>query len=261
MGPTRITVAKLAARNRRARFPAPQCHRLAPTDPAGQHRRRAGARPVTPPLSVPAGASTIGILPDVDESHWPAAGMPPGERRRSDSVTREELVGRLRRRLMHHGAPELQLLFIVCLSGTVAFLVSASGLWLGLSSMTVRYTFAAVSGYLTFLVLIRVWIAWQRGRWEPEVDIDPEVLSIDLPHDGSPTEVQLFAGGRSGGAGASGQWTAGSPDGATQQPGMGGHLDVDLDELWPIAVAAICAIRRTHSGRLRRVFRVSFSLC
>ncbi len=66
---------------------------------------------------------------------------------RTESVSRDVLIERLRRRLTRHGAPRLQLLFIVGLSGSVAFLVSAVGLYVGLISMTVRYPLGAVSGF------------------------------------------------------------------------------------------------------------------
>lgn len=168
--------------------------------------------------------------------------MPPTNLRRRDSVTREELVGRLRNRLTRHGAPRLQLLFIISIAGTVGFLISAGALWLGLSSMTVRYPLAAACGYLTFIVLIRAWIAWQRGRWDPEVDIDPEVLDVDLQPGAASDDVPLFQGGRSGGAGASDHWAEGSSNGAAGPTGGGSHVDIDLDELWPVAIAAVCAV-------------------
>jgi hypothetical protein len=106
--------------------------------------------------------------------------MANNELRHPGSSPRQELVDQLRSRLRRQGAPKLQLLFIVCVAGTIGFLVSAAGLWLGLTSMTVRYALAAVSGYLAFLLLIRAWIAWQRGRWDADVDV--EVLNLDFSH-------------------------------------------------------------------------------
>lgn len=170
--------------------------------------------------------------------------MPPADLRRRDLVTREELITRLRDRLTQHGAPRLQLLLIVGLAGAVAFLVSAGGLRLGLSSMTVRYPLAAACGYLTFILLIRVWIVWQRGRWDPSIDFDPGAAHADLPSDPAGDDVPLFQGGGSGGAGASEDWTAGSANGLASG-GRGGtrmNVDFDLDELWPIALAAACAV-------------------
>lgn len=108
--------------------------------------------------------------------------------------------------------------------------------------MTVRYPLAAACGYLTFIALIRAWIAWQRRRWDPDVDIDPDMLDVDLSPGGASDDVPLFQGGRSGGAGASDHWAEGSSNGATGRTGGGSHVDVDLDEFWPIAIAAVCAV-------------------
>ena len=174
--------------------------------------------------------------------------------RRTESVSRDALIERLRRRLTRHGAPRLQLLLIVGLAGSVAFLVSAVGLYAGLISMTVRYPLAAVCGYLTFLVLIRAWIAWQRGKWDPDVEIDPELLDAVLPQGESSEDFELSQGGRSGGGGASDQWTAGSVDSGSRTAGGGSHVDVDLDDLWPVALAVVCAI-----GGLAAIFYVVYS--
>ena len=130
---------------------------------------------------------------------------------------------------------------IFALAGTVAFLISAAGLSLGLASMTVRYPLAAACGYLAFIALIRAWIAWQRGRWDPDFEVEPELLNLDR-QPGQTSDTELFQGGRSGGGGASGGWSAEGSDGASKEALGGSHVDVDLDELWPIVVAAVCAL-------------------
>jgi hypothetical protein len=111
---------------------------------------------------------------------------------------------------------------------------------LGLTSMTLRYPVAAICGYLTFIVLIRAWIAWQRGRWD--VDLEPEMLDVvDILPDVGTGNPSAFQGGRSGGGGASGGWSASGTDASNASRG-GTTLDVDLDELWPVALAAVCAV-------------------
>jgi hypothetical protein len=156
------------------------------------------------------------------------------------SSSREPLVRHLRERLTRHGAPKRQLLIIVGLSGIVALLVSAAGLRLGLNSMMLRYPLAAICGYVTFLVLIRAWIVWQRGRWD--ADFEPEMLNVDILPDATieGNTDSLFQGGRSGGAGASHQWSVSS--GGSDASHGSSHVDVDLDELWPVALAAVCAV-------------------
>jgi hypothetical protein len=120
--------------------------------------------------------------------------------------------------------------------------------------MTARYPLAAVCGYLTFIVLIRAWIAWQRGKLDPDVDIEPEVLDAVLQPGESSDDLELLRGGRSGGARASDQWMVGSSDSGAGSTGGGSHVDVDLDDLWPVALAVVCAI-----GGLAAILYVVYS--
>ena len=103
--------------------------------------------------------------------------MPPSPGVRP--APREQLVLEIRGRLARLGEPRLQLLLILVLAGTAAFLASVAGLWLGVASMPLRYAIATVAGYVTFLALLRAWIAWQRGSW-PDFDVGPDLLEIDL---------------------------------------------------------------------------------
>ena len=162
---------------------------------------------------------------------------------RINPIPRDELVGRLRNRLTRQGSPRFQLLVIVVLAGTAAFLVSAVALRLGLASMTVRYALAAACGYLAFIALIRAWIAWQRGRWDLEPEPEPELLNLDIDLGlAESADPEFFQGGRSGGAGASGGWEAGENNTASLEAHGDGQFDIDLDEFWPVVVAAVCAV-------------------
>lgn len=132
--------------------------------------------------------------------------MPSAPDLRPGAVPREQLVAEIRDRLTRFGAPRLQLLLIVVLAGTAAFLASVAGLRLGVTSMAVRYPVATVAGYLTFIALLRAWIAWQR-RSCPDSDLDQGLLDVDLdvPRFGRPGgsgDARFYAGGRSGGGGA-----------------------------------------------------------
>jgi hypothetical protein len=170
---------------------------------------------------------------------------------------RPELVSRLRDRLSRHGAPRTQLLLILLVAGSAAFVLSAVGLAAGFSSMTLRYPLAALFGYLTFLGLIRLWIGWQRGRWSPgDLDLSPGVdgLDISLPARsgaGAPDATSFFRGGRSGGAGASESWSSGAAAPPHRGPSLepargvrGGRfsIDVDPDALWFVVLAVLCAL-------------------
>lgn len=53
---------------------------------------------------------------------------------------------------------------ILGLSGVAAFVFSAGTLKLGLEQIGARYFLATLAGYATCLILIREWIAYQRGR-------------------------------------------------------------------------------------------------
>jgi hypothetical protein len=145
-----------------------------------------------------------------------------------------------------------QLLLIVTLSGVAAFASSVIALRLGLSSMTLRYPLAAACGYVTFLLLIRAWIAVHRrgearsGRRSgltEDVASSIEVPDVRLPARAAP-DVSLFAGGRSGGGGAGVHWADAAQEPLELGPraASGAGLGLDVDELWPIVLAAACAL-------------------
>src|SRR5687768_8293022 len=162
---------------------------------------------------------------------------------RADPATREQLVAEIRDRLTRLGAPRLQLLLIVILSGTAAFLVSVAGLRVGVVSMALRYAMATVAGYLAFVALLRVWIAWQRGS-SPDLDLPVEHLDVDIdvPRSDTAGDSDFFAGGRSGGAGATSDGSAGFDTGAIRTkrplPRRERSFDpsLDLDDLWPVLI-------------------------
>jgi hypothetical protein len=138
----------------------------------------------------------------------------------------------MRKRFIAKGYPRVVVLLILGLSGLVAFSFSAWTLSLGLDEMGLRYLGATVVGYLTFLLLIRAWIALHRSGQNG----GPDGLDLlELPGGTSPS-AHLdagFGGGRSGGAGAGGNW--GSP---SESP-SGIDINVDVDEAWPVILAGV----------------------
>jgi hypothetical protein len=142
----------------------------------------------------------------------------------------------------------LHLLLIVTLAGVAAFLSSFLALLLGVESMALRYPLAVVCGYGTFLLLIRGWIALHRRSHARRADqrsfdasdlleLDPGIdvsLPTRLP---AGSESALFATGRSGGAGSGASWGS-----APAQAGRGFNVDFDVDDLWPVVLAAVCAL-------------------
>lgn len=150
-------------------------------------------------------------------------------------LTRQHLVSRIRARMAREEAPRVTMLLMLALSGGFAFLTSFLWLRAGLDSMAIRYPLAALAGYCAFIVLARVWIAARRRS------IDP-LDAADLAHapdqwagtpEGEPGP-SIAAGGRSGGAGASGSW--GDPDQGATVPDT-----FDAGEAWYLTAAGALA--------------------
>jgi hypothetical protein len=166
-------------------------------------------------------------------------------RKAAATLERRLLIEMLRERLSTDGFPRLQMLVIVAVAGVAAFACSVVALRLGIAHMGVRYGVASIAGYLTFVGMVRLWIAWQRGRWEPDgLDaVDVMDAAISSPPDvgierGVPA---MFRGGRSGGGGASNLWDGPAPVRASGAPRpAGGGFSLDLDEAWPVVVAVGC---------------------
>ena len=151
---------------------------------------------------------------------------------RSTNMERSKLVERLRGNLEGYGWPRVQLFLIVSLAGLAAFIVSYALLAAGLTAMAVRYGAAATAGYLAFLALIAVWLAWKRHQ---PGDFDPIDL-IDVPGPrGGGSGIDSFAGGRSGGGGASAAW--GEPS-ASSGSDSGSWIDAD-DLGWVLVAIAV----------------------
>jgi hypothetical protein len=163
------------------------------------------------------------------------------ERRRERFERRSELVAKLASQLTRRTTPRLHLLAIMACAGGVAFLASAALLWSSVrvfDIMALRYGAAALCGYLTFLMLIRVWIALHRPRTESVFDGINPLDAIDFVdstiHADAPS---LYSGGRGGGGGATDQWGA---SGRSSGGDGWGLFDADGDFVW-LVLAAICA--------------------
>jgi hypothetical protein len=176
----------------------------------------------------------------------PPAWLGPRDSHQEDRVL---LVQRLSQELEHRTAPRTQLLIVMLLAGGAAFLTSVLLLWSPadvFEGMAVRYPAAALCGYLAFIALIRVWIALHRPAADSDSGFDPlpdaldvvdAMSSVRLPRESTPA----FGGGRSGGGGASGDWSGGRVHSSAGSRGSWG-IDLDLDGgFWLVLAGAVAA--------------------
>jgi hypothetical protein len=151
------------------------------------------------------------------------------------ALERSKLIERVRRHLEQRGWPHVVLFVIVALSGFTGFIVSFALLSAGMSSMAWRYGIAGTSGYLAFLGLLALYIAWKRrlGEFGPEEALDvAQWMDFRLPTDAGSMAPRYFSGGRSGGGGSSASW-----DGSSASD-RGSWFDGDSDFVWVLVAAA-----------------------
>lgn len=112
------------------------------------------------------------------------------------------------------------MLLILVLTGGFGFFASWSLLELGISALWIRYPLAVVLAYGVFLLLLRLWLAYQRrrrGSTGDSVDLsdllDPGLLDVGGGvARGAGTAGRIAGGGgRFGGAGASGSYQGAVP--------------------------------------------------
>lgn len=175
------------------------------------------------------------------------------------AASREELIAKAKERLLRHGLPRLQMSLILALTGASGFLTSFVLLQVGLDTMAVRYPIAVLVAYAVFLLLLQIWLKFQRDGWEGD--------GLDL------LEVPFSSGGSGGGSGGGGGFTGGggrfggggasssyeSPASAVRMPlkssggsgggggsakggGSGFSFSLDLDDGGFLVVLAIGAI-------------------
>lgn len=77
---------------------------------------------------------------------------------------REQTRRRAEAWLLRTGSPRFQMFLIVAMTGMAGFVFSVLLLKLGLGSMALRYPIAVVLAYGVFLLLVRLWLAYQSLR-------------------------------------------------------------------------------------------------
>ena len=172
--------------------------------------------------------------------------------RSSHSIaSREELITKTKERLLRHGLPRLQMSLILAVTGASGFLSSFALLQLGVGAMAVRYPIAVLVAYAVFLLLLRIWLNFQRDGWEGE---GLDLLDVPASSGSGGGEGFLGGGGRFGGGGASASYEAPSPAPAVRMPvkasssggggskGGGFSFSLDLDDSGFLVVLAVLAI-------------------
>jgi len=159
---------------------------------------------------------------------------------------RARLIADVERQHIAPAFPRGQLTLLMAGAGSAGFLSSVALLRAGVDHMALRYPAAVLAAYLAFLGLLRLWIAWQRGRWWRDIDLlaDPPGSSASR----SETARDLAFGGRSGGAGGGTRWESQShglvarPVSRSSSGGSTGGFNLDLDEGWWLLLAGVLVL-------------------
>jgi hypothetical protein len=140
----------------------------------------------------------------------------------SSQSPRSTLVAEIQQRLDHETFPRLIVLIMLTVAGAGAFLCSAVALDAGIESMAGRYALATSSGYLVFLLLIRVWIGVRRGWFPDEAD------ACDLAETARDVGRVIETSPSSG-------------ESVVDAASHGFDWSFDLDELWWLALIVLVA--------------------
>ena len=130
--------------------------------------------------------------------------------RRLDVSGRRHAIHRMRLRLERDGYPRLQMLLLVTMTGAAGFIASYLLLWAGLDEMWFRYLLALGIAYLTFLMLLWLWL---RTRAQDCSDF-PDLSGLDSGQGHNESPAEWGGQGGSGGGGASSSFDAPSDGGA-----------------------------------------------
>jgi len=117
--------------------------------------------------------------------------------------------------------------------------------------MAIRSGLAALTGYASFALLIRGWIAMRKREFDLAADLPIPDFELGRAGRAAGDVPQFFAGGRSGGGGTTGRWVDGAGEARAFTPiqlgdssagrsggsnGVSGILD--SDDGWKVALAA-----------------------
>lgn len=152
-------------------------------------------------------------------------------------------VNFIKRKLLQTSLPRVQVSIILLLTALAGFLTSFSLLQAGISSMTLRYPIAIIAAYCVFLLLLRIWLWFQKNS----LNIDLSGADFGGSNSSAPSGGNFqFGGGTDfAGGGAGGNWedrvaTSADMSGGSVLDGV--SLDLDLEELGLIILAVAALI-------------------
>jgi hypothetical protein len=148
----------------------------------------------------------------------------------------------------------LHMTVIVLATTTAGLMISKILLEAGLTNVLVRYPLSVVGAYFTFLGLARLWssfVLWRESKRERRGrNGSPNWRNlVDGASSPGHSSVETFAGGHSGGAGASGWW---EPDHSSISPDSfelhDVSIDFDLGEAAGVAIVLVGLILVTFGA-------------
>jgi len=179
-------------------------------------------------------------------------GETPLTSERAAALRRKQLVERLSKELSSRAYPRLAMLTFVAVAGTAGFVASAAMLAYGMTTPAARYPIAVVAGYLAFLGMIRLWLAFRRR----EVSGDLDLSALDLVPIDSPAPFSFGGGGGFSGGGSSAAFPADAGAAAVEakssllEGGLSAAAEADEGAivLIPIVVGAAILVSLLASG-------------
>lgn len=130
----------------------------------------------------------------------------------NDPDIRTKKIEAVKADLLKYGWPRFQITLILGVTALSAFLTSAILLKMDVTSMTLRYPIAVIVAYLVFLLLLKIWLIFQRGELDINLPDIEDIIPFGLgSSDGSGSNVaakefNFTGGGDFGGAGSGGDW-------------------------------------------------------
>jgi hypothetical protein len=166
------------------------------------------------------------------------------------SHRREHTIELVKHTLLRRGMPRLLVSLILMLTGLAGFFVSFSLLHIGVTWMWLRYPLAILLAYCVFLLLLRLWLSFQRSE-NQSLDIGLDLSGVDFGHSDPAGYAEGFkftgTGGDAGGGGAGGSWSQSISSSSSLRSNVsstsgGIDLNLDLDEAWWLILALIAIL-------------------